>query len=420
MHMGSIIRYYRTKLGIKQYELAGDVCSPAHLCKIENNPNEGNDETINLLLEKLGVDLEKELEKESNLKYTYEEFVNNIRFVNIDQAQRQFNTLKNNQVFIELMEFHNHYQIILIPFYIISEQFKELEAQRNLCKKISKSFNKEENILFEIVEALYYIHKSNYRKAKIILLDTFKKVNIANVPYRGDMDYALALCYYNLNEYEKALNSTIFAYRYYQNEDNFQKVGYCLAVLADSYKNLNLKEEAESTYKKLIRTSEMLGNNKLLNKALYEYGLLQKNKVILEETLTLFDLSLEKNNCDASIQLELILSKIDIMMKNNINKDKIQKYIQYIKKLSIQIEDRTYYFLALYYEYKIEKPSQVNHFLENKLIPFLEKSDCSSKLIIYYKELADHYESIDLKKSLYYLKKCMQKNNEHRNLAHII
>ncbi|MEQ7807756.1 helix-turn-helix transcriptional regulator [Priestia aryabhattai] len=419
MHIGSIIRYYRTKLGIKQYELADDVCSPAHLCKIENNPNEGNDETINLLLEKLGIDLEKELQKETDLKYTYEEFVNNIRFVNINQAQKQYNTLRNNQVFIELMDFHNHYQIMLIPFYIISEQFEALESQYNLCDKISKSFNKDESILFEIVKAFYYIYKLNYSKAKAILLDTLKRANATNVSYRGDIDYALALCYYNLNEYEKALNSTIFAYRYYQNEDNFQQVGHCLAILADSYKNLNLNEEAEATYKKLIRTSEMLGNHKLLNRALYEYGLLQTNKVILEETLMLFDLPLEQNNGDASTQLESILSKIDLMMKSNIHKDKIQKYIQYIKNLSLKIEDKTYYFLSLYYEYKIEKPSQVNDFLENKLIPFLEKNECSSKLIIYYKELADYYESIDLKKSLYYLKKCMHKN-EYTNLAHII
>ncbi|MEI2428502.1 hypothetical protein V8V54_26360, partial [Priestia megaterium] len=246
-----------------------------------------------------------------------------------------------------------------------------------------------------------------------------KKTNAINVSYRGDIDYALALCYYNLNEYEKALNSTIFAYRYYQNEDNFQQVGHCLAILADSYKNLNLNEEAEATYKKLIRTSEMLGNHKLLNKGIYEYGLLQTNKVILEETLTLFDLPLEQNSGDVSTQLESILSKIDLMMKSNIHKDKIQKYVKYIKNLSLQIEDKTYYFLSLYYEYKIEKPSQVNDFLEKKLIPFLEKSDCSSKLIVYYKELADYYESIDLKKSLYYLKKCMHKN-EYTNLAHII
>ncbi|AUO14644.1 helix-turn-helix domain-containing protein [Priestia megaterium] len=419
MHIGSIIRYYRTKLGIKQYELADDVCSPAHLCKIENNPNEGNDETINLLLDKLGIDLEKELQKEIDLKYTYEEFANNIRFVNINQSQRQYNTLRNNQVFIELMDFHNHYQIMLIPFYIISEQFESLEDQYNLCNKISKSFNKDESILFEIVKAFYYIYKLNYSKAKAILLDMLKNANATNVSYRGDIDYALALCYYNLNEYEKALNSTIFAYRYYQNEDNFQQVGHCLAILADSYKNLNLNEEAEATYKKLIRTSEMLGNHKLLNKGLYEYGLLQTNKVILEETLTLFDLPLEQNSGDISTQLESILSKIDLMMKSNIHKDKIQKYIQYIKNLSLQIEDKTYYFLSLYYEYKIEKPSQVNDFLEKKLIPFLEKSDCSSKLIVYYKELADYYESIDLKKSLYYLKKCMHKN-EYTNLAHII
>ncbi|MCM3155423.1 helix-turn-helix transcriptional regulator [Priestia megaterium] len=419
MHIGSIIRYYRTKLGIKQYELADDVCSPAHLCKIENNPNEGNDETINLLLDKLGIDLEKELQKEIDLKYTYEEFANNIRFVNINQSQRQYNTLRNNQVFIELMDFHNHYQIMLIPFYIISEQFESLEDQYNLCNKISKSFNKDESILFEIVKAFYYIYKLNYSKAKAILLDTLKKTNAINVSYRGDIDYALALCYYNLNEYEKALNSTIFAYRYYQNEDNFQQVGHCLAILADSYKNLNLNEEAEATYKKLIRTSEMLGNHKLLNKGIYEYGLLQTNKVILEETLTLFDLPLEQNSGDVSTQLESILSKIDLMMKSNIHKDKIQKYVKYIKNLSLQIEDKTYYFLSLYYEYKIEKPSQVNDFLEKKLIPFLEKSDCSSKLIVYYKELADYYESIDLKKSLYYLKKCMHKN-EYTNLAHII
>ncbi|MGF9806951.1 helix-turn-helix transcriptional regulator [Priestia megaterium] len=419
MHIGSIIRYYRTKLGIKQYELADDVCSPAHLCKIENNPNEGNDETINLLLDKLGIDLEKELQKEIDLKYTYEEFANNIRFVNINQSQRQYNTLRNNQVFIELMDFHNHYQLMLIPFYIISEQFESLEDQYNLCNKISKSFNKDESILFEIVKAFYYIYKLNYSKAKAILLDMLKNANATNVSYRGDIDYALALCYYNLNEYEKALNSTIFAYRYYQNEDNFQQVGHCLAILADSYKNLNLNEEAEATYKKLIRTSEMLGNHKLLNKGLYEYGLLQTNKVILEETLTLFDLPLEQNSGDISTQLESILSKIDLMMKSNIHKDKIQKYIQYIKNLSLQIEDKTYYFLSLYYEYKIEKPSQVNDFLEKKLIPFLEKSDCSSNLIVYYKELADYYESIDLKKSLYYLKKCMHKN-EYTNLAHII
>jgi len=57
MNVGSLIKYYRTKQGMTQSELVEGICSVPHLSKIENNGKEGNDQTIDLLLKRLGANL---------------------------------------------------------------------------------------------------------------------------------------------------------------------------------------------------------------------------------------------------------------------------------------------------------------------------------------------------------------------------
>lgn len=57
MKIGSLIKYYRTKLGMTQNTLAMGICSIPHLSKIENNNKEANSETIRLLLERLNISL---------------------------------------------------------------------------------------------------------------------------------------------------------------------------------------------------------------------------------------------------------------------------------------------------------------------------------------------------------------------------
>lgn len=59
INIGQIIKLYRYKQNMTQSELAEGICSVSHLSKIENGSKEANQDTINLLLERLGISQEK-------------------------------------------------------------------------------------------------------------------------------------------------------------------------------------------------------------------------------------------------------------------------------------------------------------------------------------------------------------------------
>ena len=64
MQFGPLIKFYRIQQGLTQKELANGICSVPHLSKIESNSKEANEETMGLLLERLGVNLASITENE--------------------------------------------------------------------------------------------------------------------------------------------------------------------------------------------------------------------------------------------------------------------------------------------------------------------------------------------------------------------
>ncbi len=86
MKLGSVIKYYRIKKQWTQTELAKDICSISHLSKIENDSYDGNVETIDLLLQKLGVSVTLEEEKYNNLRKTLSLFLESLLYYDHDEA----------------------------------------------------------------------------------------------------------------------------------------------------------------------------------------------------------------------------------------------------------------------------------------------------------------------------------------------
>jgi len=87
MKVGSLIKYYRTKQGLTQSELVEGICSVPHLSKIEHNEKEANDQTIHLLLQRLGADLSNVYEQNNTVKRLLDEWIECINYFQIEEAK---------------------------------------------------------------------------------------------------------------------------------------------------------------------------------------------------------------------------------------------------------------------------------------------------------------------------------------------
>ncbi|TQS75063.1 helix-turn-helix transcriptional regulator [Ornithinibacillus gellani] len=58
---GKIIKFYRELQQLRQKDLVEGVCSTTHISKIERGQTEASGETVELISERLGIDMHEQL-----------------------------------------------------------------------------------------------------------------------------------------------------------------------------------------------------------------------------------------------------------------------------------------------------------------------------------------------------------------------
>ena len=100
MKIGSLIKYYRTKLGMTQNAVATGICSIPHLSKIENNNKEANSETIRLLLERLNINIHDVENSEQQIIQLLKDLQKQINYLETEKAVETMDRFKEYEEII--------------------------------------------------------------------------------------------------------------------------------------------------------------------------------------------------------------------------------------------------------------------------------------------------------------------------------
>ncbi|MBT2641361.1 helix-turn-helix domain-containing protein [Bacillus sp. ISL-41] len=392
MQFGPLIKFYRVQQGLTQKELANGICSVPHLSKIESNSKEANEETMGLLLERLGVNLASITENEDQIKQLVAELNEKIDYFLNDEADDVMERLKEFEGIIPFSNNLHTYELAKYRYLIFKEMLNAAQKQYDLLNKQKNIFSQPQLALFSYLYAVWLLKKGIYKKADDLLGSIGKdsKIEIAS----GELFYHRAIAKTTLEEPGYAIYYGKLALQEFMEEHNFKRILHAMMLLGINYTHSKIYEEAQDCFKHLIRNAELLKETKLLPEIYHNMGYLQKKLDNVEDALLFFEKSksLQTNYNAHYLITTYSIGEIYLELNNEI---KAREAFQEVYELSKKLESRKYRILSNYYLMNLESPEKSLAYTEAKVIPYLEESDGKSEeLIGFYKMLSNHYQQI--------------------------
>jgi transcriptional regulator with XRE-family HTH domain len=389
MEFGALIKFYRTQRGITQAELARGICSVPHLSKIENNSKEANEETVSLLLERLEISLEEMEEKEGTIQLLLKQLAEKINYYLKDKVDEIYQKLKEMEHIIPFSKFIYLYELIKYRYLLFKGFYTEAESQKDLLFKQRKNFSQHEEYLFLYSNAVLLTMKGQYRAADEILDAMYD--DPSNETARAEFYYYRAFVKSALEQSGHAIHFGKLALQLYMNEHNFFRILHTLMLLGINYTSANIYEEAEECFDHLIRSEELLKQEKLLPQIYHNMGYLQNKKKNPKEALIYYEKSLALQSINHSHYLVTLYSIAEIQYALQ-EKSKAREYFQVVASLAKDRRNKKYRLLAEFYLFHMVSSNKAFKYLETKVIPYLEDTnEHLNDLNRFYKMISDFY-----------------------------
>lgn len=358
MYEGKIIKFYREKAKLTQEQLGKGVCSVTHISKIERGLTEYSSEIVQLLSERLKINIDEELTNLINLKKKLDDWHEVIISQNMQEASRTDKELANNQL-LQISEHAVYYKLLRAKYYLKQGNNETAKIQIDKIQSNPNNLSDYEMNLLKHILGLYYMSIENHKKS----IDTFTEIDYKNYP-DPSFYYDLGVAYHNVH-------SPVLAYYYAEKALNFFKKTNNFLRIIDT-ENLMLIQvgfdqhrDFDSTieqYENLIKLCDLCNSPdkkaKVLHNFAYEHlrrkmyqtaGALYKESMDLKEKeSTLYLLSLEgyirsgiKGGFLTKVALlELVDNGLSIALENN---ETLYNLIFTLHQFSILQEEENYY-----------------------------------------------------------------------------
>ncbi|WYP27057.1 helix-turn-helix domain-containing protein [Alkalihalobacillus sp. FSL W8-0930] len=381
MEFGPIIKYYRLKSGITQAELADGICSIPHLSKIENNAYSVNKETAAMLMERLGLDINDEVERYGVLSEQLEEFSDAIYYYDKERSDELCKQIESEESYYNRTNLVNLYHINLGRYYLQknkndlgNEHIKVIERNRSNLTPL-------EDLLFQNLIGVYLAVEGKYHEAIEHFLKL--KANSNNVTVL-EISYNLALNFTKLGQYEKSIPYAQEALRLFKDRNNYIRIIHIQMILAVNYENMHLFAESKSIYSTLLRNARLLNQTDIYHKLLHNYSLLLKtNKKYAKASEYLkkcieYYKSLPDSQSKYDDMLISLTSLVEVLIEMKIEDSELQIYIEEIDSYISKCSSKIYKLQAKKLKYSIFEKEKYYSFLEKEYIHYFQKNDMYS------------------------------------------
>lgn len=369
MKIGSLIKYYRTKLGMTQNSVAMGICSIPHLSKIENNNKEANSETIRLLLERLNISIHDVENNEQNIICLLNDLQKHINYLENEKVKETMNRLKEYEEIIGFTESIYLYELYKLRYYVFVKEHKLADNQLRWLNAHRQNFSQHERYLHSYYYALVLITKGKYEEAAKELTRILQ-IHPELGSLEGEFYYHFALIKGRLEEPSQAIIYGKKALQFYKDQFNFKRIIYTLMSLALNYSRGKVFHEAIEIYEHLVRNVELLQQQQLLPAIYHNLGDLYQMRWEYENALIYFEksASLMSKNCDHYL---LCLYNLGVTQFRLGQTEKSIKTFTILKEEAKNKKKISFNLFATFYLYLLgEEKKKAMDFLEGRLIPF--------------------------------------------------
>ncbi|TFD97038.1 helix-turn-helix domain-containing protein [Jeotgalibacillus sp. R-1-5s-1] len=394
MNVGSIIKYYRTKRGMTQTELSEGICSTSHLSKIETNMYAANEETVGMLLDKLGLKLEEVSERLNEMKELLQEFIEAIFTQDRELSKSLYEKVLENKDYMEASELVNLYHLYMYRYRIWNQDLEGAREYSKILHKIKNTFNTIESNVYTFFQAIYFTVTEKHEDA-IKLIKSFLENPLPLGNYWiAEAYYQLSYAHISINQNEAGLIASKKAYDIYVSECNFTRQIHSQMIIGICYMRLGLYNEALGIYKPLLRNTRMHYRDSLYFSILINYSrclYLSKEYVKVQRYI---DEVLEIVEQYSPAHATSLLIWLENTLKRNRVNDQWHSRIHVLRKISEMIDSKYYYHYSVYLE-KFEF-SQVDgvKYAVKWLYPYLIKSKNYSDAREVIEAIIDYYNQV--------------------------
>jgi HTH-type transcriptional regulator, quorum sensing regulator NprR len=245
MYEGKIIKFYREKSQLTQEHLGKGICSGTHISKIERLQTEYAPEIMILLSERLGINMNEEINKLMNIKSRISHWQNVMVMELMDEMDSINSELEQDEL-IEISEYINLYKLLKARYLLAKSKIQEAFKIIKEIQKIEPKLTTYESNLLKHVIGIYYLVINNYQKA----IQTLKKIqnDIYNNP---EYYYHLAMAYHTIQ-------SPVLAYFYADKSRQFFKEKNIYPRVIDAEMIMLIQAQDDSYNDEIIKRFENL------------------------------------------------------------------------------------------------------------------------------------------------------------------
>ena len=249
---GQIIKFYRERQNMMQQDLGIGICSRTHISKIERGLTEVSQETIGLLSQRLGIDMEIEIKTyngiDSILKKWHEAIILKMK-TKAKDLKEQLEAI----ALLRMSDIYRSYTLVLTRYYLLIGQGHQATSLIAEMDKWSYLSPYEKNMLLHIKGINALINKEYYEG-----ISYFQGIDLT---YYNNQEY-----YYHLAFAYHSLNSRVLAYYFAEKSLGFFTEVRSLTRMIEAEMLMLVQVERDefydpkdTEYQRLIEMTENIG-----------------------------------------------------------------------------------------------------------------------------------------------------------------
>lgn len=394
--IGSFIKLQRTKQEMTLNELSEGIVSVSYLSKIENQKTQASPDIIQLLCNRLGIEIDNSSEdlikEKCNKWYSMLFEVNNKEEIITTYEEIQEMLDKNLSNSLLMFEIHK------IRYFLILGNYDGALKKINELNEIANTFDSLQQFYWFKFRGNYYSTASDFQQALQMYKLAEEKINRIDITEDeiADLQYTISVTHSKLRNTLESIDYANRSLEIFMKQYNFQRCAQCHIILGISYRRIKMHERAIKNYNLAKHLGELNKDKQIIQLTNLNLGYLYSVTGETKEAISFY----EKVANDEDVNLEERLNAITSIIKEFYNIDKINEVKEAIVKAQNILDlakDKGYSKLFSYiihtFEYAINgENDRFVLFVKDKFIPFLKNHSDYANLVFYSTMLAKHFE----------------------------
>ncbi|MFK9091952.1 helix-turn-helix domain-containing protein [Bacillus salipaludis] len=388
MNVGKIIKYFREKANLTQEQLGSGICSVTHISKIERGITEYSSEITTLLANRLGINIQVEVELLKGIEKQLHRLHNAIIMQKLEEAETTLKELEEISI-LYVSDYREQFDLLKARFYLLQGNIAKAKKLIFQIEKIQSKLPSYESNLLKHVLGIYYITKKEFIKA----IDILKSIN--NDHYKNhEFYYNLAYSYHSIDSKILAYYYAEKAIEYFKIMNNFVRIidteTLMLVQIGDN-EYLNFQETV-ARYESLIQTCETCKFDDKKSKLLHNWAY---NHYRRKELIDAQQLYFEAMQCCEKYSSLFLLSFEGYIRTSFearlLEKEELIRLAHEGITIAKELNELLFKILFTMLIYEIEDNSKLYPFIYETAIPFFKENRLFWLSEQYEKRLFLHY-----------------------------